>query len=385
MTGGGSGGHITPILAVAHELKVLQPAAEIIYIGQRGDQLSDIPAQDKNIDKTYSVRAGKLRRYHGESLARQLLDVPTVLKNLRDMVWVVIGIWQSFWLMRRLRPAIVFTRGGFVSVPVALGAKLNGIPFITHDSDALPSLANRIIGRWAALHAVALPKEIYPYNQAKTVTTGIPISHEYRPVTTKQVHALKERLGLGKYDRLLLVTGGGNGALALNKAIASCVPDLLARYKDLAIVQLAGRAHEAALRQTYSRELSASDAKRMIVKGFVTNLHEYSAASDVIITRAGATSIAEFAAQAKPCVVIPNPVLAGGHQLKNAEVLADRKAVKMVNERLMLEDGRALLPPLVALLDDRVGARKLGARLHEMEQTGAAQRLAMLLLEHAQS
>ncbi len=383
MTGGGSGGHITPILAVAHELKVLQPNAEIVYIGQRGDQLSDIPAQDKNIDKTYSVRAGKLRRYHGESLVRQLLDIPTVLKNLRDMVWVVVGIWQSFWLMRRLRPAVVFTRGGFVSVPVALGAKLNGIPFITHDSDALPSLANRIIARWAELHAVALPKEIYPYNQAKTVTTGIPISREYRPVTPKQVQEIKERLGLREYARLLLVTGGGNGALGLNKAIASCVPDLLARYKDLAIVQLAGRAHEAALRQAYSQELKPTDAKRMIVKGFVTNLHEYSAASDVIITRAGATSIAEFAAQAKPCVVIPNPVLAGGHQLKNAEVLADRKAVKMVNERLMLEDGRALLPPLVALLDNPEGARKLGVRLHEMEQTGAAKRLAVLLLEHA--
>src|SRR5262245_53053185 len=95
VTGGGSGGHITPVLAVAHELKQLNHKVDITYIIQVDDVLGDIPRQDKNIDHVKTIRAGKFRRYHGQGL-RQLLDVKTMLKNLRDLVWVLIGLWQSF-------------------------------------------------------------------------------------------------------------------------------------------------------------------------------------------------------------------------------------------------------------------------------------------------
>jgi UDP-N-acetylglucosamine--N-acetylmuramyl-(pentapeptide) pyrophosphoryl-undecaprenol N-acetylglucosamine transferase len=156
VTGGGSGGHITPILAVAAELKQLDKSIRIVYIGQTGDKLADIPAADPHIDEVFTVRAGKFRRYHGEGW-RQLLDIDTQLKNVRDAILVLIGLWQSFWLVRRLQPQVIFSRGGFVSVPVSLGGWLNHVPYITHDSDSMPSLANRLIARWAHLHAVALP------------------------------------------------------------------------------------------------------------------------------------------------------------------------------------------------------------------------------------
>ena len=156
VTGGGSGGHITPILAVAAELKRRDPKTRLIYVGQKGDGLADIPAADPNIDAVYAVQAGKFRRYHGEGW-RQLLDLKMWFLNIRDAFYVLIGIWQSWRLMKRLRPDVIFSRGGFVSVPVALGGKFNGVPYITHDSDSIPSLANRLIARWAAVHAVALP------------------------------------------------------------------------------------------------------------------------------------------------------------------------------------------------------------------------------------
>jgi UDP-N-acetylglucosamine:LPS N-acetylglucosamine transferase len=139
MTGGGSGGHITPILAVAHELKTLQPSAQIIYIGQTGDALSDVPAAHPAVDKVYAVSAGKFRRYANEGW-RQYLNLREQFLNVRDLFRMLHGIWQSYWLLRRLKPDVVFTRGGFVSVPVALGACLNRVPYITHDSDSLPAL-----------------------------------------------------------------------------------------------------------------------------------------------------------------------------------------------------------------------------------------------------
>jgi UDP-N-acetylglucosamine--N-acetylmuramyl-(pentapeptide) pyrophosphoryl-undecaprenol N-acetylglucosamine transferase len=380
VTGGGSGGHITPLLAVAHELKKQLRDVRIVYVGQKGDNLSDIPAQSEYIDEVYLVRAGKFRRYHGEGL-RQLLDVVTVAKNIRDAFWVLVGLVQSFRLLRRVRPDVIFIKGGFVGVPVGLSAAALHIPYVTHDSDALPGLANRIVAPWARMHTVALPKEVYAYPADKTVTVGVPLAHHYKPLTLAQTHAAREQIGLPKRGKVLLVTGGGLGAQRLNDALATCVPELLDRYKDLSILQIAGRANEAALRKRYQAELRPEQMERVHVRGFVTNLHLYSGAADVVLTRAGATSIAEFAAQEKACVVVPNPLLTGGHQLKNAKVLADRKAIKLVSEDKLAVDHRALMPPLVELLDNPDRASRLGEALGEFAHKDSAKQLAMVLLE----
>jgi UDP-N-acetylglucosamine--N-acetylmuramyl-(pentapeptide) pyrophosphoryl-undecaprenol N-acetylglucosamine transferase len=384
LTGGGSGGHITPLLAVAHELKKQNSSISIVYIGQRGDSLADVPAGDKNIDEVELVSAGKFRRYHGESFLQHLLDMPTILKNIRDAFKVVCGIWQSFWLLKRLRPGVVFVKGGFVGVPVGLAAAMLRIPFVTHDSDAVPGLANRIIARWATKHAVALPKEVYNYPARKTVTVGVPISHHYRPFNTEEQLDARRTIGLSGYKKVLLITGGGLGATNLNKAAVDCAQELLNRYKDLAIAIVAGRGKDSSVRQQLKSQLSAKDQKRVIVKDFVTNLYLYSGAADVVVARAGGNSLAELAAQNKACVIIPNPVLAGGHQLKNAKVLADRKAVRLVREDILKEDSHAIMPALTELLDYPAKAVALGKKLGQLAHVDAATRLAMLLLDMAQ-
>lgn len=384
MTGGGTGGHITPVLAVAHELKQLRPDIHITYIGQTGDSLGDIPEQDKNIDQVVSVRAGKFRRYHGEGL-KQLLDVVTLYKNLRDAVWVIVGIWQSFWLLGRLRPKAIFTRGSFVSVPVCLAAALRGIPYITHDSDAIPSLANRLIAPWAKVHAVALPKEVYTsYPQQKVITVGVPISHNFHTLSADDRSSWRHQLGLDKAGKILFVTGGGRGADRLNKAVMNCASELLTRYPDLYIVHLTGRDLEDDARRRYKQLLSPQELMRVVIKGFVTNLYQYSGVADVVVTRAGGSSSAEFAAQAKACIVVPNPQLTGGHQLKNAKVLADRKAIRMVGEDVLKQEPNALMPAMTELLDDPNKAKALGEKLSELAQPNAAHLLAVILLEVAE-
>lgn len=383
MTGAGSGGHITPVLAVAHELKKQQEDIRIVYIGQKGDSLADVPAADQNIDEVFLIQAGKLRRYHGEGW-RQLLDVPTMWKNIRDAGRVVVGFFQSLQLLRKIRPEVIFIKGGFVGVPIGLAAALLHIPYITHDSDALPGLANRIIAPWAKKHAVGLPKEIYNYPPDKTITVGVPLAHHYTPFSAKEVVEARKQLGLRVKEKIVLITGGGLGAKRLNDAVVACSRELLDRYPDLTLVHIAGRSLEVPLRQAYKEHLSAKEFEnRLVVKGFVTNLYMYAGAADVVITRAGATSIAEFAALKKACIVIPNPLLTGGHQLKNAKVLADRHAVKLVGEDRLLEDEHALMPPLVELLDNPKMAAELGNRLSDITEPDSAKRLAMLLLEVA--
>lgn len=385
MTGGGSGGHITPILAIATELKRRQPKAKLVYIGQKGDGLSDIPASHTAIDEVHEIRAGKLRRYHGEGW-RQLLDLKTLFLNIRDGLFVLIGLWQSFWLIKRIKPQVIFIKGGFVGVPVGLNAALLHVPYITHDSDALPGLANRIIARWANLHAVGQPKEVYKgYPAGKTITVGVPVQSEFKPVTTDLLKKYRRKLGLEKYSRVVCIAGGGLGAQRINRAFLAISSRLLSEFPDLAIIHQAGRKHEAELANEYGKRLSSNEADRVLVKGFVTDMYRLTGAADLIVSRAGATNMAEFSIQNKACIIIPNPALTGGHQTKNARVLADKDAIEVLDEETILADPNSLYDAISGLLKDKSRLAGLAKNLAKMAHPGAAAQLADILIDEAKT
>jgi UDP-N-acetylglucosamine--N-acetylmuramyl-(pentapeptide) pyrophosphoryl-undecaprenol N-acetylglucosamine transferase len=380
LTGGGSGGHITPLMAVAAELKRLKPSIRLVYIGQKGDGLADIPADDPNIDQVFLIRAGKFRRYHGEGL-KQLLDLKTMALNVRDGIFVLIGIWQSYRLMAKINPGIVFSRGGFVSVPVALGATLRHIPYITHDSDSVPSLANRLIARWASLHAVALPADLYPYPAAKTVTTGIPLNKNFVPLNAKLQANYREEIEVPQKCKLLFVIGGGLGAQKVNHAVAEAMPHLLQEFKDLYLVHSTGRSNEAEIAAFYRQQLGDNEQGRVKVFGFINDVYRYGGAADLVITRAGATNLAEFAVQGKACIVIPSPFLVGGHQLKNAQYLADQQAAEVIKEDDLAADSNRLAKQVSRLLKDKERRDSLGRRLAGFAKPDATTSIARLIMD----
>ncbi|HVV66561.1 MAG TPA: UDP-N-acetylglucosamine--N-acetylmuramyl-(pentapeptide) pyrophosphoryl-undecaprenol N-acetylglucosamine transferase [Candidatus Saccharimonadales bacterium] len=380
LTGGGSGGHVMPILAVARELKRRRPDARLIYVGQTGDRFVEIPRNDKHIDEVFTVRAGKFRRYHGEGW-KQLLDFQTVFLNIRDIFYVAIGLWQSWRLMKRINPDVIFSRGGFVSVPVSLGGHFRHVPYITHDSDPVPSLANRLIAPWAARHAVSLPKETYPYPPEKTVTTGVPIDEHFVPVTDTLRKQYRREIDIPESAQLLFVIGGGLGSQLVNHAIAENLPHLLKEFPRLRVVHVTGAANEAEMEFWYDENLSEAEQGRVQVRGFLDKVYEYSGAADIIVCRAGATNLAEFAAQGKACVVIPSTFLTGGHQLKNAEYLAEQDAVLVIDESQLAADANKLAKQLSALLHDAPRQKELGANLRAFARPEAAESLAALILE----
>lgn len=386
MVGGGSGGHITPILAVAAALKRHTPKAKLVYVGQKGDGLGDLPKASPHIDATHSVRAGKLRRYHGENLLQQLTDWRTLLLNLRDSVYVLIGLVQSLRLLQRLRPDVVFIKGGYVGVPVGLAAAALRIPFVTHDSDAVPGLANRIIARWAAVHAVALPKEVYKgYKASKTITTGVPVQAEFTVLTKQLRRQYRQELGLPAEGRVVFVTGGGLGAKRINDAMLAISGELLRKYDDLQLLHLVGRAHETSVASAYDDLLHSELRQRVRVIGYASDLYRYSGAADVVVTRAGATAMAEFAVQSRPCVIVPNPYLTAGHQLKNARYMAERKAGVIVDDERMHTKPDLLRDAITGLLEDPDRAAEFGANLQGCAHPDAADRLAMVLLDQTQA
>lgn len=379
LTGGGSGGHITPLLAVAAELKRRQPDTTIIYIGQKGDNLSDIPASNPHIDEVYSIRAGKFRRYHGEGL-RQLLDLSTVFKNARDALYVLVGLWQSRRLLKKLQPAVIFVKGGFVGVPVGLAAAQLHIPYITHDSDSVPGLANRLIARWAAVHAVAMPKEVYAYPQDKTVTTGIPLRKEFVPVTDVLQAEYRKAITIPKTAKLLFIIGGGLGSQAVNRAVGQAVPHLLGQFPDLHVVHGVGRSNEEEMSKYYNEQLSDQEQGRVRVHGYLPDVYQYSGAADLIITRAGATNLAEFAVQGKACIVVPAAFLTGGHQVKNAEYLAEQSAVSVLRQDELEADPNRLAKQVSELIANPAERAQMGKKLSSFAHPNATSEIADLII-----
>ncbi len=373
LSGGGTGGHITPIIAVAYELKQLNPAIEIVYIGEKGGKFKDLTDTSPDIDRSYAIQAGKLRRYHGESLLTRLADVKTNALNLRDAFLVSLGVPSAWRLLGKLKPDVVFLKGGYVGVPVGIAAAARRIPIVTHDSDAIPGLANRLVGRWAKLHATALPAEFYAYDQAKVQSVGVLVGHNFQSVTPEVQADFKEQLGLPREDPLLLITGGSLGAQRINEAAAKLMPALLASHPTMHVIHQAGKG-KADVYGTYTD-------KRLQVLEFMKPMHVYTGAADLIVSRASANTLAELGVQGKACVAIPSQFLAAGHQLKNAERLEEQGAAIIVQEEQLYDLQQGLLPVIDSLLNDAGKRQELAQNLQSITIPDAAKRLARLILD----
>lgn len=324
--------------------------------------------------RTKKIIAGKFRRFHRVSFIRQLLDIPTVLRNIRDFFYTLVGFLQSFWLLVRFKPDVVFTKGGFVCVPLGLAAHLLKIPIVIHDSDAHPGLANRILARWATSIATGSPLENYNYPAARSHYVGIPVNSTFHPVKAEERQRLKGALGLHDTKKpLVVVTGGGLGARNINRAITAIAPQLLDKT---AILHITGnQGHQ----ETLSR---ASEHIDYVVKPFISaGMAPLFGAADIVITRAGATTMQELAAMAKAVIIVPNPYLTGGHQLKNAAVYEKESAAVIVDEDELVANTAVLRRRIEELLESPRKRAQLGARLYRFSKPDAAVDTAALIVE----
>lgn len=375
LTGGGTGGHITPILAVAHELKQARPDIRLVYIGERKGRFADMMRGNQDIDEVYTIFAGKFRRYHGESWLKRLFAIKTNAQNIRDAVFVLIGLLQSYRLLGKIKPDTILLKGGFVGMPVGLAAAARKLPFVTHDSDILPGLANRTVSRWARYHATGMPAQYYKYPAEKVKHVGVLVMSDYQPVNPMQQKQFKIELGIQSSLKVLLVTGGSNGARAINLALVKTVPDLLCHFPDLYIVHQVGKGNSL----TYGNFRH----DRLRVLEFLEGMHRYTGAADMVITRAGANTLAELGVQGKACMVVPNPLLTGGHQVKNTEYLSQQDAIIAIDEKQLAKDADVIVKSVEILMRDTRRRQELAGKLQTLTIPDAAHRLALVLLETA--
>lgn len=373
LVGGGTGGHITPLLAVADELKRLRPDSEIIHIAERGGKFGHLTEGHDSIDKVKRIFSGKFRRYYGQSWLTSLTDIKTNLLNLRDGFYAFIGLFESIVFLWRTKPEAIFIKGGFVGVPVGLAAWLLKVPFLTHDSDMVPGLTNRIIGRWATLHATGMPAEFYNYPPEKTNYVGIPLSRRFQPVGDSLKANYRRKLSIPHDAKVVMVTGGSQGARRLNELVVPMLEQMLRADPKLFVLHQTG----PLIDKLYGSEIM--ETGRIIVAEFFNDLHVYSGAADVVVSRAGATTIAELAVQGKACVIIPHPHLTGAHQLKNAAVLKQADAAEVFDEYALVDDIEPLKLALTDLLKNPAKRKELATNISKLAIKDSAARIAKLI------
>lgn len=321
LTGGGSAGHVTPNLALLPQL--LAEGIEVHYIGTADGIERTILSERKDV--TYHIiSSGKLRRYFS-------------WKNFTDPFRVMRGLFQARRVMREVKPAAVFSKGGFVSVPVVIAAHGKHIPVVTHESDYTPGLANKINAKFADKICVTF-EDTLAHVGAKGVHTGTPIRPELYQGDKERGLAF---LGFNDKKPVLLIMGGSLGASAVNDAVRAALPKLLISYD---IVHLCGKGKvEERLNQPGYRQFEYVNEE----------LPDVLAATDVVVSRAGANAVFEFLALSKPALLIPLPRSASrGDQILNAGYFA-RKGFAMVLEQESLTP-ETLLDAVNDLYDRRL-------------------------------
>lgn len=288
MTGGGTAGHVTPNIALIPELQA--KGYEIHYIGSYHGIESQLIG-DLGIPY-YGIASGKLRRY---------IDP----KNLSDPFKVIKGLGQARHLLGKLKPDVVFSKGGFVAVPVVLAAKSRGIPCVIHESDMTPGLANKICIPCAHRVCTNFPETMKHLPAAKAVLTGSPIRQELFQGSKEKGLAF---CGFNDKKPVVLIIGGSLGAVAVNEAVRQILPQLLEKFQ---VIHLCGKG---------KLDQSLQNTKGYVQYEYIKEeLSDLMAAADIMISRAGANAICEILALRKPNILIPLSAEASrGDQILNA-------------------------------------------------------------------
>jgi UDP-N-acetylglucosamine--N-acetylmuramyl-(pentapeptide) pyrophosphoryl-undecaprenol N-acetylglucosamine transferase len=347
LAGGGSGGSATPVLAVAQALRRYDPSIEMLYVGTRdGPEAALAAAQQLRFA---GVHTGKLRRYW---------DV----QNLTDPLRIMAGVAESYALAREFRPNLAFGAGGFGAVPPLVAARLVGARTLIHQQDVEPGLANRLLVPFSERITVSLASSVAHFPSGRTVVTGNPVRQDFLRANPELAYS---RLNLQRNVPIVVVTGGGTGALALNRLVAAAAPRLVPHAQ---VVHLTGRGRGVP---------AETDSERYQQREFlVDEMPHLLAAATLVVSRAGMGTLTELATLARPGLIVPMP---GSHQWANAQAFVRLGAIEVADQTALTPD--RLAERVLSLLSDEPRREQLGLALSRSMPRDAADRIAIDLLE----
>jgi UDP-N-acetylglucosamine--N-acetylmuramyl-(pentapeptide) pyrophosphoryl-undecaprenol N-acetylglucosamine transferase len=343
LAGGGTGGHLFPAIAVAEQLKREDPQCEVLFVGtERGLEARMLP------ELGWQLETIDMSGWAGLGILDRLKVIGKLLKSFR----------QSKKILQQFSPDIVVGVGGYASVPVLLASKVLRIPYLVHEQNAWPGLANRLLGRWAKRVCLSFSDSDRAFHRSATVLTGNPVraSMENCPIIPNEGYCL-------------LVFGGSQGAHAINLAVIAALPYLVEWRDKLTIVHQSGeRDYEATLNGYQENGWPQVD-----VQPFIKDMAQAYAKATLIICRAGATTLAELTTCGRPAVLVPYPHAAARHQSGNARAMAVKGAAMMIEEADLTPERLAKL--IDGLLHDRSSLLSMAAAAKGLARRGAAARM----------
>jgi UDP-N-acetylglucosamine--N-acetylmuramyl-(pentapeptide) pyrophosphoryl-undecaprenol N-acetylglucosamine transferase len=353
IAGGGTGGHIIPALAVAREL-VAHYNAEILFVGTpRGMESRLVPAAGFNLRL---IEVGQLKNVSLKTRLRTLTDLPRSLFACRRLI-------------REFQPDAVFGVGGYASGPAMAAAILMRVPAMAFEPNAMPGLANRLVGKWVQAAAVNFPGAAKWFRNCEV--TGIPVRPEF--------FALESPRNAAPH---LLVFGGSQGARIFNLHLPQIINELLNAIPGLTVLHQSGARSADETRAAFAT--TGADPTRWRVEPFLDDMPARFAEANLVMARSGASSVAELAAAAKPSLLIPFAAAADEHQKRNAEAMVDAGAALMLEEPDLEVPGK-LLQTVIALLSDPARLAEMSQAARTQAHPDAAERIANRLWQLATS
>jgi UDP-N-acetylglucosamine--N-acetylmuramyl-(pentapeptide) pyrophosphoryl-undecaprenol N-acetylglucosamine transferase len=348
MTGGGTGGHVFPALAVARVLR--ERGHQILFIGTPEGMESRLVPED-GFDMAF-VRSGGLNRVGLRKQMRTALQLPGG----------VAGAWQ---LVRRFRPHAVFSTGGFVAGPVSLAALFSNVPLIVLEPNAIPGFTNRRVARRVHRALLAFPSTAAWFPASRSEVIGYPVRPEFFSLQPARNGVFT-----------VLITGGSRGARSLNRASRESWPLFQKAGVPVRIIHQAGAAEHEAL----AAEFASSGIQGEVVP-FIRNMPEAFAGTDLVVGRAGAGGVSEIAAAGMASILVPLPFAADDHQRRNAETLVNAGAARLLLDSEL--SGRRLFEEIEALRLDENEVQRMRREVRQFAKPGAAERAATVLEETA--
>jgi len=364
-TGGGTGGHIFPIIAVAREIKKINPYLEIFFIGPQ-DEISDQIFEEEGI-KVKKIQSGKIRSYFNPA---------SFLQNIIDIVFrVPLGIIQSFFYLFFLSPDLVFSKGGHGAFPVIIASRILQTPLFVHESDIVPGKVNQKSFDYALEIFTSFSGTMFCPPQ-KMILTGNPLKlsllENIKPLF------IKEKIGVNKDKPVILVIGGSQGSERINDLILSALPHLLPNY---IIIHQSGAKNFKKI-ATQTDFLVKKDQKKNyhLFSFFNEEQLKYAyTACDFVVSRSGSGSIFEIAAFNKPSILIPLPESAQDHQTKNAYAYADTGAALVIEEENMTD--HFFVQRILSLFNDENLLKEMSQKAAEFSRPKSAQVIAGYVVE----
>lgn len=370
--GGGSGGHVSPVAAVFNELVKQDPKLEALFLCDKAFESQARGLMEK-VDTKVDVQvinAGKVRRYAHLNFWQHFTVKGLMWSNFKDTFKIAHGFIQSVAVIKKFKPDVVFTKGGYVCLPIGAAAHFLRIPLVIHDSDARPGLTNKLLSKWADVIATGSPLENYNYPASKSHYIGVPISPKFTPKKPAEQKAAKKEFGFNPERLLVVAVGGGLGAKSINIAMNKAAHSLL--EQGIGAYVVAGKGHYDETVKT-----ALKDDKYKVVPFVYEDMDNLLGAADIVVSRGSATFLQELAGLGKATIIVPAHQL--GDQRKNAQVFNEAGAAIVLNNEGIENDSR-LGEAILMLADDPVLRAELGEKMHALAKPQAASDLASLIL-----